>query len=647
MKKLLSIILALACIFSLYACANVPPASSSPNPDLANTPEPTNTADSSSAVSMFTPGTYQGTDMGNSGDIKVSVTVSEDAITDITVDEMHDTYYLFDYVERLMLPAIIAEQSICVDVVSGATISSNGFLRAVENALTQSGTDVNALKKPIERTITDVEETYDAVVVGAGGAGLVAALRLQQQDINVILLEQLDVVGGTTLLSGGTFLMASDEATANSYRETIMGSLYVDDFLVADGAPDIDRINQNIDNTIQLSEMFADMGVTLETYYGTDYILNGAMPDQYKSYLDKARELEPDGYFSMGSWTVWQFENAYLSHGGKLLTGTKATELIMDAKGNVTGVKALSDNSNYTFHADHVILATGGYTHNEALIAQYLPVSVGDYFCTSIGADGSGIEMALNAGGVMTDYNYVNGVEKVAYMTDAYRTFNGSYKWSDINVNYAMIVGREGERVTNESNPDYFRYFQYPDAVDQYWGIYTTAMLEEMGQLEFFEQEAQKCKNAGPYYAADTLEELAEYCDFKADTFTASVGTFNQFCETGVETFQTKDSGSHLGGGDTVNQASSDAEKKLGLTDGKFYAVRITAVGFDVIGGVKTNANGQVVDATGSPVGGLYAVGFTSSRDFQGSGAASHYCNGLSIASGFTAAEYVVEALMK
>ena len=647
MKKLtrntLCTLLALSLGAAACGCAapaQETPETTQPAVEAAETPAP-----AQQTAAKFAAGTYQGTAAGNSGDITVSVTLTDDAISEISIDDIHDTYYLVDYVETILPGRIVERQSLAVDGVSGATMTSSGVLRAVEDALKNAGADVEALRVPVETVREAREETYDAVVVGAGGAGLTAALRLQEKGANVLLLEQLDVVGGTMLFSGGTYLMATDEATAQAYKDVIMGSLYVEGFPVAEGAPDIERIEKNIDNTIEVSKMLQDMGVQLETYYGTDYIFNGALPEKYRDYVEKMKLVEPDGYFSMGSWTVWQFENAYLTHGGKLLTGTKATELLQDETGKITGLKAVSDDAEYTIHTENVILCTGGYTHNEKLIAENLPNSVGDYFCTTIGADGSGIEMALAAGGVMTKDNYVNGVEKVAYVTDAYKTVNGTYKWSDINVNYAMVVGRDGERVTNESHSDYARFYEYADGLNQYWGIYNTAMLEEMGQLDFFEAEAEKCGNAGPYYAADTLEALGEACGFDAGTFAASVEAFNEFCRTGVETFQSGNSGAHLGGGDTVGQAKS--ETKISLEAGKYYAVRITEVGFDVIGGVKTGKEGQVLREDGSAIDGLYAAGFTSSRDFQGSGAASHYCNGLAVASGFTAAEDVLARLEK
>ena len=149
----------------------------------------------------YTEGTYTATAQGNNGPVTVSVTFSADAITDVTVVEHSETAGLSDRPIAEIPAAIVENQSLAVDTVSGATNSSNAILTAVADCVAQAGGDVEALKAvAVEKApVEDVEATYDVVVLGGGGAGLTASITAAQNGAKVILITHYDDAPGTAL----------------------------------------------------------------------------------------------------------------------------------------------------------------------------------------------------------------------------------------------------------------------------------------------------------------------------------------------------------------------------------------------------------------------------------------------------------------
>lgn len=162
----------------------------------------------------FAPGTYEGHGTGYGGDVTLSVTFSEDAITGIEVVSNNETEYVGTPAFDIMLQEIQDFTSTGVDSLSGATFTSNGILAAVEDAASQAGCDIQALragKIPYEVAPgADIEETYDVIVVGAGGAGVTAAAEIAQQGATVCIVEKNAEAGGNTLVAGCSFQAVYD-----------------------------------------------------------------------------------------------------------------------------------------------------------------------------------------------------------------------------------------------------------------------------------------------------------------------------------------------------------------------------------------------------------------------------------------------------
>ena len=157
----------------------------------------------------FVPGTYTGTGVGCNGPMTVEVTFTENAIESIDVTANVETDHVGNIAFPIVIDEIIACTSTGVDTVSGATLSSKGLLAAVEDAAAQAGCDIAALRKgavTFEQTAqAAIDETYDVVIIGAGGAGIAAAAQAAQDGSTVLVIEKNAEVGGNTLVSGGQY----------------------------------------------------------------------------------------------------------------------------------------------------------------------------------------------------------------------------------------------------------------------------------------------------------------------------------------------------------------------------------------------------------------------------------------------------------
>ena len=156
----------------------------------------------------YTEGTYTGTGKGYNGDVVLDVTFSGDAITDIAVKESKETDHVGNVAFDLLFADIKNANGTGVDSISGATFSSAAVKNAVNDAAEQAkASDLDGFKK---NTIAyeaqaPIEDSWDVVVVGAGGAGIAAAAEAAQEGNTVLVIEKNAEIGGNTVVSGGQY----------------------------------------------------------------------------------------------------------------------------------------------------------------------------------------------------------------------------------------------------------------------------------------------------------------------------------------------------------------------------------------------------------------------------------------------------------
>lgn len=568
----------------------------------------------------YTEGTYTATAQGNNGPVTVSVTFSADAITDVTVVEHSETAGLSDRPIAEIPAAIVENQSLAVDTVSGATNSSNAILTAVADCVAQAGGDVEALKAvAVEKApVEDVEATYDVVVLGGGGAGLTASITAAQNGAKVILVEKAGSLGGNTLIAGQGFNACDPERQANTeMSEALLGQLksYLDldpaDFgafaevletvkgqindYIASGSttlfdsPELHMLHTymggkrtGLDGTViepdlELARTFATNA--LDALEWAESI--GAQWNDTTSTILGAMWPRSHGLANGNVITI--LTDAAKANGVEIVTDTRANELIVE-NGKVVGVKATtSEGANVTLHANSgVVLATGGFSANAPMVVEYnnywpglsdtmpstnVPTITGDgiVMAKAVGADLVGMGFAQ----LMPSSHPVDG-----------SLFSGIWGSAETQV----FVNKEGKRYVNE----------YAER-----DVLSKAALAQTDGIFYIICDNKIAKNAdvagmeakGNVVVADTLEELAEKLGIPADTFVETIERYNSF----VDAQKDDDFGKPLFG-----------EK---IDEAPFVATPRSPSLHHTMGGVKIDTNTHVISTEGNVIDGLYAAG--------------------------------------
>ena len=158
----------------------------------------------------FVAGSYETTYNGHNGPITIKTTFSDSCITDIEVLAQEETPHIGDVAFDQLIPQIISANGIGMDAISGATITSHALMNAVAQAAEDANvSDIDQFRKNnMKGKVKDIEDTWDVVIVGAGGAGLAAAAEAAAEGNTVLVIEKNGEMGGNTLVSGGIYQSA-------------------------------------------------------------------------------------------------------------------------------------------------------------------------------------------------------------------------------------------------------------------------------------------------------------------------------------------------------------------------------------------------------------------------------------------------------
>ena len=538
----------------------------------------------------YTAGTFTGEGQGNNGPIKVEVTFSEDKITEIKVVEHAETPGICDPAIERIPAAVLELQSLAVDTVSGATNSSRGILAAIEDAAAQAGADVEALKAApaAEEPAADKEAkeiSTDVLVIGGGVAGFAAALSAKEQVVDVIIIDKMAAVGGTTNLAGGLLVcvdseLYKDQNRADDNLESVLEYWKMRQARsgVDSGYPDWER----------LEDVLKDTGKTVDWLVSND-IAFGAEP-----YAGSP--AYPVAAASGGGSGLIQMELAAAeARGIQVITECKATELILDEAGAVTGVKAETAGAEVIFHAKSVVMCTGGISQNPELVEKYSPkLSRAGLIPTSaVSHTGDGLLMALAAGAGTFD---VFATPLFGTMVDPQLATLADT--TPLTIYSQLGVNADGVRFGNEAAAAGWDVYDYvaSDMIQNgrapFWYIYDSA---DSAIAEILEAGVQ----SGIVAKGETIEELA----LNMHVYTAALkDTWEKYGKAVAE------------GNDA--EFGKAAPFLKAIDQAPFYAVKVYPTTFGSSGGVLTTNEGRVTRQDGTVIPGLYAAGEMSNRYF-------------------------------
>lgn len=549
----------------------------------------------------YTAGVYTAQANGNNGPVTVEVEVSDAEILSVKVTEHAETAGLSDTpIERI--PAKIVEgQTLAVDTVSGATNTSNAILKAAEDALAQAGADIEALKAVQEKDETageTAERHVQALVIGAGGSGLAAAITLQEQGIETLVVDKMTNAGGATALTGALINGGCSKQQAERGVTDDVQTMFMDAMVYGSFQNDARMTWLMVNNTGDSVDWLHDtVGVEFEEAI-----------NHFPEHTND-RAFYPKG--KLPGYLTGTMEQHYLSNGGELLLETRAQHLLTE-DGRVIGASCSTADGTLNIYADVTLLATGGYG---ASVALRPADQMGTLFYGASASTGDGIIMAEEVG-AMTHYmqylkSYPQGIEKPldgGNITADGTTFRGNAYISPlasqaVTLNDgAIYVNVEGERCMNE-NMDFVsikKVTQKQTDMTVYLVMDQKGYDNWMGMMEV--SAGLTPEIVAPWLDADggkpvfrkgaTVEEAAAKAGIDAEKLSATVAHFNEMVASGKD--------------DDFGRA----EMSVGLdSDGPIYIVEQRLRMATSLGGLKTSTSFEVYDENEQAIDGLYACG--------------------------------------
>lgn len=515
---------------------------------------------------IFTAGTYEGESQGYAGAIKVAVTVSATEIENIEILDFNDSDFTRDPADQL-IQSMIEGNTSDMDTLAGATATTKGLIEAVEAALEKAYVDGarpvgDNAQKPDTAELEDKET--EIVIIGAGGAGLTAAIEAAMLGAQVIVVEKMPMVGGNTkLATGGLNAAETSSQDAMDIEDSV--ETFIEDTMKGGG--DI--------NNEELVRVFAEKSAETVDWLqelGADLSDVGRMGGSSVN-----RTHRPAGGAAVGGHVMDVLHDKALELGVEVLLNSEVVDILGDAEG-AQGVVVKTSKGSYSIAAQAVIIATGGYGANNDLVAAFDPALKGYGTTNHPGATGDVVEFAK-----AFDLKYVDMDQIQTHPT--VMPSNNYMITEAVRGNGAVLINREGLRFVNELDTR---------------AVVSDAQLAQTGASSFlmFDHSVRESlsaieeyHNKGFLIEGATLEELAEKLEMNPEVLAETFATYNASVENGTDA------------------AFGRQDMPRALSVGPFYAVEVAPAVHHTMGGVVITVNSEVVGANGEAIPGLYAAG--------------------------------------
>ena len=626
-KRIFALLLSLLLALSVCACA--PAAAPEETPAATVSAEPTAAPVPQEETAAYTPGTYEATVPGLWGDLTVETEFSEDAIVSVAVTDDAETPGVRQWPLNIMPERIVENQSLAVDVVAGASVTSRAILSAVANCVEQAGGDVEALQQELPaEDPQDTEYTADVIVVGGGGAGLSAATAASETGASVIVVEKVGFLGGNSIVAGGIYNCADPDL-----QSTVeMTDAYCAVIEAAVSEEPVSELHAEVQK--QVSEQYESYKATgstalfdsaewhaLQTWNGGDKVADLELVlNLTRNALDGMNWLKSMGWevqnkIGQGAGSLYMrthysvlpnttgiikafIETLQTRDNVQILYETPANELIVE-DGRVTGVKATAkDGSIVTLTANSgVVLATGGFAGNVEMRQQYCegekwPDLGTSLNTTNMPADtGDGIRMAEAIGADLVDMDQI----QLLHTTNPITGTTGDACMPKSTAG-AIFVNQDGNRFWREDGrrDDLSIAAMAQNENGIFWVVESADTIPSADEAKTLDGRTLSFmleNHISDYVSGNTLEELAETMGVNVENFVATVENYNAHVESGeADEF-----------GRTLLQYK--------LETGPFYAFTRAPSAHHTMGGVHINTSAEVIDTEGNVIPGLYAAG--------------------------------------
>ena len=570
---------------------------------------------SSTSAAGGVSGSFTGTAKGM-GEMSVTLTLTDNVITDCTAKGDEETPGIGSAVIEQFPGEVVEGNTINLDSISGATITSNAFVEAAKAALTEAGLNPDDYMAKADKTANGETVSYDAdvVVIGAGGAGMTAAMTAADAGQKVVILESQAMVGGNSARATGGMNAAktvyqdenefdqaagvektlataaekyADNETITALAKTVSEQwaayqanptgyfdsvelMELDTMVGGKGINDPELVKTLCEGTADAIDWLDENGITLHNVSS----FGGASVKRIHRPVNEEGKV-----VSVGAYMIPLLQENCEKRGIDIVLNTTVDTILTDANGAAVGVSGTDkDGNTVVVNAKSVVLATGGFGANLDMVTQYKPELAGFMTTNAAGAQGQGIEMATAIGAGTVDMDQIQIHPTVEANTAALIT-------EGLRGDGAILVNANGERFIDEvGTRDVVSAAEIAQPGSYSWLIVDQAMVDASSVIQGYIKKGYTKTGA-------TYEELAKELDVDPATFANTMETWNGY----VEAKNDPDFG-----------RTSFANP---LNNGPYYAIKVTAGVHHTMGGVTINSATEVLKEDGTVIPGLFAAG--------------------------------------
>lgn len=536
-------------------------------------------------------GKYLTKAMGHEDYIYVTTMFKDGAIASCQVTSHEETMGIGNYATARIPKAIVESQSLNVDSVSGATVSSNAVKSAVTQAIKDAGGSVATFQKDVEKVALSnevIEEKYDVVVVGAGTSGLVAANRLAEEGKNVIVFEKMDIPGGAMATTysgimssyselGKNYGLGREEATPSWNKELLMPIFekYIhEEYDRFDKAQPYQHVM--MDASGKVVDWLHGMGVGFASMGNFE----GGLQYGFTPYL------APGCYQGGAGYALMYLAERLEQRESKVIYSTPVTELTTNDNGDVIGVVAKGeDGRTWKVSADAVVMATGGFASNEEMIKEYYPQYAKYKFNSVAGSTGEGIKMAEEIGA---------GIECMGRPLGAFMSEYGSnYELAFMHVSTPGIMvnvnGNQFGNIMSSNHKTLAEALVNPENKETFYYVFDDSGAESTKDFDAYGLSYKSIFERDQVKRYDSVEQASE--ELNLPNLAETIETHNKLALAGEK-----------------DEFGRSNLPYIETRDG-IWMLRVMPTFYLTTGGIAIDTEARVLDEEGNTIKGLYAVG--------------------------------------
>ena len=455
--------------------------------------------------------------------------------------------------------------------------SRRNFLKAGLASMSVATLSSGSMAAPVEAP-QKFDETYDMVILGAGGAGLSAACHALDKGLKVLVVEKMSFPGGSSAISGGQWAVAGSKFQQEKGIKDDHALFIKDMMQVGHGVCK----QELVEAFVKASSIEFDWFIKNSGMKPITIMVNSGMSVPRSHRFDSSK--------------VTMFYHDYaVKHGAKIYFDTKAEHLLWNnAKKEIVGVQVKRENGKKAFIGSKkgILIATGGFARNKELLAKYSPKSQNAVAISGAGTTGDGMLMAQEYGADVLD---------VAYVKPTYGfTLNPKHVADKSSVFYAgaIIVNRDAKRFIRENDS----YKTIGEAALSQKNGESFMVFDETIRIEALPKDPREKRFIGEKgktdfgFVGNTIEDVAKKAGLDPKILAQTVAEYNK---------HVPDASDPMG----RNTLAGNFGKPIAIQKPPFVIIPATACLLSTYCGLRVDPQLRVIDVFGKPINGLFAAG--------------------------------------